>query len=681
MKPIKPALLATAAFISLLSLSPADIFAAPVNTYGDVKVNGLLETTLGIKFPDGSTLDTSGLNGLLFNVGLVVDNSGSNVGNINSGAIKFGSFLGGVGIGSQQTSGANQYGLNFYTNSTSRLSILNNGFVGIGTAIPLYPLDVAGDINLTGNLLLPATTATAGIIKSGSNTLLHTFGTYMGADAENLFVGLKAGNFSTSGARNTGIGYMALQLISYGLDNTAVGSSSLAKNNSGGGNTATGSSSLANNETGGANTANGTYSLQNNTAGNYNTAIGLSSLINNISGSRNTASGNYSLFYNTLGNDNTAIGYDAGKTQVVANANIAGSNNTFIGAYSGPGTPNQLTYATAIGANALVSQSNSLVLGAPGVKVGIGTMAPDSAFYVTTASSSPVRIGDTGCISPTAGFAGIGLFGVMSGCFNYAILGETGARPNLYLNRPSGGDINFRMNNNQQMVLDHFGGLHLDAHGDNDGVFNHTSTTGAGLAFGAGSGEGIASKRSATGNQYGLDFYTSFLPRLAITSGGNVAIGKPLPDARLDVSGAAISILGTTSSTSFPAGQFVSAGPGTALSAKVNGTEVALVDSTGIHAGPGMTGTPIAYGSFDAAGAMLKGSNLNCTLSGTIYNCAISGEVYSSTNFVSIATVSNGTPHFCSTDWDKNSKLQVRIHSLPSGATVAAPFHLVVYKP
>ena len=311
--------------------------------------------------------------------------------------------------------------------------------------------------------------------------------------------------------------------------------------------------------------------------------------------------------------------------------------------------------------------------------VGIGTMTTDSALTVKSLASSPVNIGDTGC---GLSFAGIGLFGTMSNCLNYSILGDNGAQKNLFINRPSGADIYFRMNNGNQMVLERFGGLVLDANNTNDGVFNHSTTTGAGLAFGAGSGEGIASKRSATGNQYGLDFYTSFLPRLAITSGGDVAIGKPLPDARLDVSGSAISILGTTSSTSFPAGQFVSAGPGTAISAKVNGTEVALIDSTGIHAGPGMTGTPIAYGSFDAAGNMLKGSsNLSCALSGTIYNCSISGETYKSDSFVSVATVSNGTPHFCSTDWDKNTKLQVRVHSLPSGTAVALPFHLVVYKP
>jgi hypothetical protein len=58
-----------------------------------------------------------------------------------------------------------------------------------------------------------------------------------------------------------------------------------------------------------------------------------------------------------------------------------------------------------------------------------------------------------------------------------------------------------------------------------------------GLTFGYGSGEGIASKRTSGGNQYGLDFYTGFANRMSITSGGKVGIGTNNPQSTLHVLG------------------------------------------------------------------------------------------------------------------------------------------------
>lgn len=118
--------------------------AVDVQTVGDLQVQGIIESTSGgFKFPDGSTLTTAGLNGLLFNVGFIVDNSGSNTGNLLSGAIKFGAGTTGEGIASQRTAGTNQNGLDFYTNNTARFSILNNGYIGIGNRSPDFPLTVS----------------------------------------------------------------------------------------------------------------------------------------------------------------------------------------------------------------------------------------------------------------------------------------------------------------------------------------------------------------------------------------------------------------------------------------------------------------------------------------------------------------------------------------------------------
>lgn len=46
------------------------------------------------------------------------------------------------------------------TNSTSRLTVLANGFVGIGTDTPAYTLDVAGNLRVAGNFIVDGTTTT-----------------------------------------------------------------------------------------------------------------------------------------------------------------------------------------------------------------------------------------------------------------------------------------------------------------------------------------------------------------------------------------------------------------------------------------------------------------------------------------------------------------------------------------
>lgn len=65
-----------------------------------------------------------------------------NNGNTNGSGITFG-ISSGEGIASQRLvgAGANQYGLDFYTDFTKRMSITQSGFVGIGTQTPVNPSD------------------------------------------------------------------------------------------------------------------------------------------------------------------------------------------------------------------------------------------------------------------------------------------------------------------------------------------------------------------------------------------------------------------------------------------------------------------------------------------------------------------------------------------------------------
>lgn len=214
---------------------------------------------------------------------------------------------------------------------------------------------------------------------------------YNTTGSSNAANGSAALYFNTTGYENTASGSAALYNNTTGVRNTANGSGSLKSNTTGVGNTATGSDALLSNTTGSNNVANGSnalyfntighnnvangfYTLNNNTTGNYNTANGRQSLYSNTTGNYNVANGGSALFYNTIGNNNVALGDTAG------DFNITGSSNTFIG-YNADATIDNLTNATAIGADAVVSQSNSLILG-NNANVGIGTSTPATKLDV-----------------------------------------------------------------------------------------------------------------------------------------------------------------------------------------------------------------------------------------------------------------------------------------------------------
>jgi len=77
-----------------------------------------------------------------------VDGAAGNTGTI-ANALRLGGSGSGEGIGSKRNGGGNQYGLDFYTLSTNRLSITSTGNVGIGTTAPGQALEV------NGNVLIP----------------------------------------------------------------------------------------------------------------------------------------------------------------------------------------------------------------------------------------------------------------------------------------------------------------------------------------------------------------------------------------------------------------------------------------------------------------------------------------------------------------------------------------------
>jgi hypothetical protein len=152
----------------------------------------------------------------------------------------------------------------------------------------------------------------------------------------NSFLGF-AGNSTMSGNENVGVGYQTLGADTSGNENTGVGFRALWKD----------------------------------TTGLFNTGVGGGALLSNTAGSDDTAVGTSAAEY-TTGSYNTAVGFGA----LISNG--AGTLNTALGYYAGPSSAG-LTNATAIGANAAVSESNAVVLGGTGsnaVSVGIGTATP-----------------------------------------------------------------------------------------------------------------------------------------------------------------------------------------------------------------------------------------------------------------------------------------------------------------
>lgn len=176
----------------------------------------------------------------------------------------------------------------------------------------------------------------------------------------NVFMGHNAGYFyNTVGSRNVLIGSLA-GYFNNGSNNTFVGFSAGSGNLTGNRNTFIGQA--------------GSF-LQ---KGDNNVMVGHESGEVAGSCSGNAFVGNQSGYHNT-GDNNSFFGHKAGFF------NQAGVNNTYLGYQSGGSA--SLVNATAIGANALVTASHSLVLG-NSANVGIGVSAPTFQLQLSTSQAA-----------------------------------------------------------------------------------------------------------------------------------------------------------------------------------------------------------------------------------------------------------------------------------------------------
>lgn len=283
-------------------------------------------------------------------------------------------------------------------------------------------------------------------------------------------------------------------------------------------------------------------------------------------------SGYYGLGFFTVGSERMRI-TDGGligigttnplhKLEVFGNISINGGtfldfNNGDVRLSNGGGNFTINTYSVSTGLSEKVRVTGT-------GNVGIGVASPSKKLVVAGNSNGTALIGDAGFTD----YTGISLNGTLNSTY-YNILSSPYDN-SLFINRPTGCDIRFREDNNDQMVI-RYGGyvgigtsapanlLHLSA---SNPIQRFESTkpiewTTDGEALGSinfykhyGLAQGAAIRMLQDGgissyNQASLAFYTNDgsidwvtpIERMRITAGGTVGIGTSSPFAKLTVIG------------------------------------------------------------------------------------------------------------------------------------------------
>ena len=246
---------------------------------------------------------------------------------------------------------------NYIQNSTSQQASSNFNISGNGivsgvlvadrvTAVSEYDLGNTRALSIkgTGNIFAGAGT---GLSNSGDN---------------NSFFGSAAGNANTTGDSNSFFGSAAGTANTTGFDNSLFGTSAGTANKTGAHNSIFGSKAGLKNASSN-NSFFGFNSGSNNTTGEFNSFFGEGAGQTNITGSSNAFFGDTAGGANTSGAGNTFIGSNAAGSHIFGDRNTALGFNTFVN--------NGITNATAIGANAFVDTSNTMVLGTDTVAVVI----------------------------------------------------------------------------------------------------------------------------------------------------------------------------------------------------------------------------------------------------------------------------------------------------------------------
>jgi hypothetical protein len=390
------------------------------------------------------------------------------------------------------------------------------GNVGIGTTTPGQQLEI------TGNFKLPNSTASTGIIYSGSNRFIHNFG-----GVTNFFAGVDAGNLTMTGTDNSGIGYQTLDALTSGSDNTAFGTQSLSGLTTGVRNVTVGyragqSLNTSNNVAvgwgalnsstvaGSSNIAMGWSAMSNgtNAVGSRNIGIGENAL-DAVTGSNNIGLGPYAGLNLTSGGNNIFLGYNAGDNMT------SGSNNILLGYdIDAPSatSSNQLSIGNLIFGTGINGTGSTISTG----NVGIGTISP--AVKLTIQNGANVYAQPN--IANTFDFA-------------LGIAATTDLISGMdFKNFSTAGQVRLmaRDDRDDYVVMNTFGST---AGGTIFGV-NRTNTH---AIFGQGTTDTSKKLSIGTFNAGDLILGTNNTERIRILSTGNLGIGTTTPTAQLHTTG------------------------------------------------------------------------------------------------------------------------------------------------
>jgi hypothetical protein len=459
-----------------------------------------------------------------------------------------------IGVNAFSTNTSGSYNLALGVNSLSGNTTGENNI-----AIGYYALNsntYASNNIAIGRGALKQNTGISKLVAIGDSALFNNNG-----GNYNTAVGSSALLFNTFGGRNTALGYLALYKNSEGGNNTAIGSEALMENTTGINNTANGFGALITNTTGSSNTAIGVWALHDNLIGEGNTAIGSVALESNTSGGSNNAIGYAALAATTTGSGNNAIGIRS------LEFNTTGTNNTALGTVALQHSTGHSN--TAVGGNSLVNLNSGNENSALGSSTAI-----NSGLSNATAIGAKSKVDCSNCM----------VLGSINGINSALASVNVGIGTTL-----------------PQQMLSVGSSINVDQSNANNGAVN------PGLSFGSASGEGIASKRTPGGNQYGLDFYSNYVSRISITNSGNVGIGTTNPQATLHLGNNGVLKINDGSGSRYV--QIFHSNTGNLhIDAFGGGTNyISWYGGSGLHVGNGSSG---GYGPVNASAFIVTSSEL-----------------------------------------------------------------------